>query len=177
MKQINLTKKAVGSGLLRLTSDGQHITNGHWACRMDIVKQAPLLTSVDACKALFPKSDVKLIEPDHMSAIVRGTHAEVKFVKTHWIQTGHSGHGDYDSVLFIAEERPTRSGFNEGDKDKGPTQLWIDRRYVDLFGLEEVFSHSSPGDITLDPGCVRDEEGVWQIIVMPKRLPYQEGLE
>ena len=177
-QQINLTKKAVGGGLLRLTTDGQHITNGHWACRLDIVKQAALLTNVDAAKAMFPKAaSVEEITPGQMDQIVPGEHAKVKFVRTHWIQTGGCGHSDYDAVLFIAEERPTRSGLQEKDLDKGPTQLWIDRRYVNLFGLEEVYSYSHPGDISLDPGCVRDDEGVWQILVMPKRLPYQKGLE
>ncbi len=177
MKQINLTKKAVGSGLLRLTTDGQHITNGHWACRLDIVKQAALLTTVDAAKAMFPKAaSVEEITPSHMASIVPGDDRKVKFVKTRWIQDGGLGRDD-DAVLFIAEEKVTRSGFSEGGEDKGPTQLWLQRCYVDLFNLEEVYSYSHPGDISLDPGCVCDGEGVWQVIVMPKRLPYQKGLE
>ena len=174
MKPINLTKKAVGGGRLRLTTDGTHITNGHWACRKDILKQAPLLTSVEATQAMFPRSNVEEITPSHMDAIVPGTHAKVKFQRTKWMQVCPGGE---DSVLFIADERPTRSGFNEADKDKGPTQLWICRRYVDLFDLEEVESYSHPGDVSLDPGCVRDEEGVWQVIVMPKRLEYVKGLK
>jgi hypothetical protein len=135
MKQINLTKKAVGGGRLRLTTDGTHITNGHWAARLDLFKQAPLLTSVDACKALYPRSDVEEITPSLMDAIVPGTHAKVKFKRTHWIQVCPGGE---DSVLFVAEEE--WSGFSEEKKALGPTQLWINRRYVDLFDLEEVES-------------------------------------
>jgi hypothetical protein len=154
--QINLTKKAVADGHLRLSECGTHFTNGHWACRRELLKQAPLLTTVEAVQAMFPRADVSTVPADHVAQVVPHYGTPVTFTKTRWIQECA---GD-DAVLFRAEDG---------------SQLWIDRRYVALFSLEEITSESTPDDVGLSPAMV-GERSEWQIIVMPKRLEFQKGL-
>lgn len=161
---INLTKKAVGIDRLRISDDGQHVTNGHWMCKRSILKQAALLTSVEAVKALYPRcDDVEMIPASSIDSVVPYYSEPVIYTRTRWIQTDHML--GVDAVLFVAEE-PER----END-----SQVWIQRRYVELFGLEEVTGQCAAGDASLDPVMVGNRDD-WEVVVMPQRIPYQEGL-
>ncbi len=156
MTQINLTKKAVGDSPIRISDDGQHVTNGHWACRRDLLKQAALLVSVEAVQAMFPRAEVSTVTAESMDSVVPHFGNPVVYSKTSWVRTDGMG----DTVLFAG---------------KNGSQVWLNRRYVDLFGLEEVVSECADGKVGLSPVMV-GERSEWQVIVMPQRYPYQEGL-
>ena len=163
-KPINLSKKAVGSGRLRISEDGEHITNGHWLCKRSILKQAALLTSVEAIKAMFPRADdVSTIPVASMDAVVPYYTNPVTYTRTRWIQSDYAI--GVDTVLFVAEAA----------LQKDDSQVWIQRQYVDLFGLEEVTSQRAAGTAIIEPVMVGDRDD-WKVIVMPQRLPYREGL-
>lgn len=156
MTQFNLTKKAVGDGRIRITTDGQHVANGHWACRRDLLKQAALLTTIESIQALYPRATVDELPPDLMDQVIPHFQEPITYERTIWMRTNAMG----DVVLFTA---------------KNGSQVWIRREYADLFCLESVTSECADGDVTLTPVMVgeRDE---WQVVVMPLHLPYQEGL-
>jgi len=159
-KPINLTKKAVGDGMLRLSECGTHITNWHWACRRELLKQAPLLSTVEAVQAMFPRASVQTVPADSVNSVVPYYRQPVTYTRTHWVQTcGNSGD---DAVLFTG-----------GEDNK--SQVWIDRKYVDLFDLDTLTGEECSGDTTIDALMVGTRDD-WQILVMPKRLYYQEGL-
>jgi hypothetical protein len=161
MAHINLTKTALGSGRLLLSEDGQVVTNGHWACKRALLKQGPMLVSVEAAQALFPKADVSTIKDDHYKQIVPRYPEPMEYTKTQWVSVG-TGYDSCESQLFIGED--------------GTSQLWIDRKYVKLFDLETVTSSATPGKCCLDP-CMVDHADDWSFIVMPTRCDYQEGLK
>lgn len=157
MKPINLTKKALGNGaLLRLSDDGKFITNGHWLCRRSLLKQGPALTSVEAAQALYPAADVKSVPGADAERVVPTYGTPVVFKRTRWMQYA----GD-DSVLFLADDG---------------SQIWINRRYVDLFKLEEITSESCPGEVALSPAVVGTGKSDWQIAVMPMRLDFMKDV-
>jgi hypothetical protein len=161
MKPINLTKKVVGDGTLRLSDGGKFVTNGHWICHRDMLKQGPELTSVEAVKALYPRAErVQVMPEDSMERVVPTFGNPVVFTKTRWIQDG--GCRNDDSVLFVA---------------KDGSQTWIARIYVNMFDLDEVVSQSCPGDAGIDPVIVGTGKSDWKVCVMPKRIGYQEGLK
>lgn len=157
MKPINLTKKLVGNGRIRITSDGKYVSNGHWACRRELLKQAALLTSVEAIEALYPRARVDDVTPRQMEQVIPYYSEPVNYVRTRWIQAGPLG----DAVLFAA-----------GDG----SQVWLDRRYVEMFDLWEVTGESEPGKVTLTSVMV-GERSDWNVVVMPQRLDYQESLK
>lgn len=162
-KPINLTKKAVGDGPLHIVADGVHITNGHWACKLSLLKQAALLTSVEAAQALFPRAEVKAMDTKHFHYAVPDFGEPITYVRTKWATTdGYNG----DTVLFVG-------------KEDSESQMWIARTYVDMFDLEEVTSNRcnphGPKHTNFDPGIVGTPDD-WSVIVMPVRSEYQEGL-
>jgi hypothetical protein len=159
-KPINLTKKAVGAGMLRLSECGTHITNGHWACRRELLKQAALLTTVEAIEAMFPRASVQTVPASSVDSVVPHFGNPVTYTRTNWVQTCPNGMGD--AVLFV------------GGKDN-KSQAWVDRTYADLFDLDEVTGEECSGDTTINTLMVGTRED-WQVLVMPKRLYYQEGL-
>ena len=157
MKPINLTKKALGNGaLLRLSDDGKFIANGHWLCRRSMIKQGPALTSVEAAQALYPAADVKSVPGQDVERVVPTYGSPVVFKRTRWMQGMAAGE---DSVLFIADDG---------------SQTWINRRYVDLFKLEEITGESCPGEVSISPAIVGTGKSDWQIAVMPMRLDFMK---
>ena len=155
---INLTKKAVGDSRLRISDDGQHVTNGHWAIKKSLLKQAALLTTVEAAQALFPRAVVESMSADMMKLVVPNHSDPVTYDKTHWIQCT-----DYqEAVLFVGG-------------DDGDSQMWISRRYVDMFKLEAFVSQAAPGKVGRDPGLVGERDD-WNLIIMPLLMDYQPGL-
>lgn len=160
MSHINLTKKALGSGRLLLSEDGEVVTNGHWACKRVLLKQGPILVSVEAAQALFPKAEVSKIENDHYKRIVPSFQKPMEYTRTEWVSVG-TGYNSCESQLFLGKD--------------GTSQLWIDRTYVNLFDLETVTSSENPGECCMDP-CMVDHEDDWSFLVMPTRVDYKEGL-
>jgi hypothetical protein len=159
MKPINLTKKVVGSGRLRLSEGGEFVTNGHWLCRRSMLKQGPELTSVEAAKALYPRAyDVQLVPDASVERVVPNFGNPVVFERTRWIQFADKGD---ETVLFVA---------------KDGSQIWIDRRYVELFNLEEITSQSCPGEVSIDPAIVGTNKSDWTVCVMPKRLDFMKEI-
>ena len=161
MANINLTKKTLGTGRLLLSEDGKVITNGHWACKRDLLKQGPMLVSVEAAQALFPKAEVKTIENDHYKRIVPKFSEPMEYTRTQWVAVG-TGYDSCESQLFIGKD--------------GTSQMWIDRTYVKMFDLDTVMSSSNPGQSCMDP-CMVGEGDDWSFLVMPTRTDYQEGLK
>jgi hypothetical protein len=160
MSNINLTKKAVGDRRLLLSENGEIVSNGHWACKRAMLKQAPLLCNVEAAQATYPKADVGTIPDDHIAQIVPKYSEPITYSRTQWASVSRAG----DAILFV------------GSDDE--SQIWINRTYVDLFDLESVKAPACPGDECLDPGVVAvDDSGDWDVIVMPMRIGYQEGLK
>lgn len=159
MQHINLTKKAVGDRNLMLSPDRDYLTNGHWAAKRDLFKQAALLGSTDALKAMFPKANVQddPIPADHWKQVQPKYKAPVEYYKTSWIKDGGGGYRGSDSVLFQADDG---------------SQMWIDRDFVKLFDLEVVTSESCPNAECLDPGRVGPEDD-WSVLVMPKRIGFE----
>jgi hypothetical protein len=159
MKPINLTKKIVGEGTLRLSDDGVHVTNGHWLCRRELLKQAEQLASLATTEALYPKAVVKVVRAKDVERVIPDFGVPTDFERTNWSQrTGYT-----EAVLFV------------GGKDR-KSQIWLDRVYVEMFDLRIVVSEECSEDVSMSPAVVRDKEGVWQVAVMPMRLKYQEGL-
>ena len=158
MQHINLTKKAVGDGTLILSEDKEHLTNGHWAAKRDLFKQAPLLCSKDALQAMFPKADVRDLMPAEKFHQVVPTFCDpVEYHNTGWVKAGSGGYRGSDTVLFRAD-------------DGG--QMWVDRDFVKMFDLEVLTSQSCPNDECLSPGRVGGSDD-WSVIVMPKRLGFE----
>ncbi len=155
--QINLTKKAVGDGHLRVTTDGQFITNGHWACRLSLVKQAPFLTTLEAARAFFPRADVDPMEPEVLSMVIPRYSSPTVYTRTRWVDTT----GDDDSCLFTA---------------KSGSQLWLARKYVDLFDLDAVTSECVEGDAACSEAASVGEGAEFQVLVMPKRIDFVKDL-
>jgi hypothetical protein len=155
---INLTKKVVGDGCLILSEDAEHLTNGHWAAKRGLFKQAALLGTVDTLKAMFPKADVRdPMSMDQFHRVVPTFKAPVEYRDTGWVQAGPGGsYQGSDTVLFRADDG---------------SQLWIDRDYVKLFGLEVVTSQACPNAECLDPARVGPADD-WSVIVMPKRIGF-----
>jgi len=159
MSHINLTKKAVGSGRLLLSDDGQHITNGHWACKRAMLKQAALLTSVEALAAMYPSATADTIKADNVRQISPRYADPITYSKTQWVKELSCG----DAVLFVGTDRTS--------------QVWLDRTYVKLFDLESVKAPPcDEGSVCLDPVCVGDGDD-WDVLVMPMMESYQEGLQ
>ena len=160
MKLINLTKKVVGDGCLKLSEDGVYITNGHWLCRRDILKQGAELNSVEALKLAYPKClDVKLVHDSSVAQVVPKFSDPMKVTVTHWIKTCA---GANDAVLFV------------GGKDDA-VQLWVSRRYVDAFKIDELVIETPNEWSCWSPGLVMKGDE-WQVCVMPMRIPDQPGL-
>lgn len=159
MKLRNLTKKIIGDGVLRLSEDGEHITNGHWLCRRELLKQAPQLTSVESARAFYPKADVKMLRNPEVSAVIPKMFDPITVTRTEWIKTMS---GENDAVLFV------------GGKDDA-LQLWISRVYVDLFEIEELVIESDRTHRDWSPGLMMKGDE-WQVCVMPMRIPDQPGL-
>ena len=158
MKPINLTKKALGNGaMMRLSDDGKFVTNGHWLCRRSLLKQGPALVSVEAAQALYPAAAVSAVPGSDVERVVPDYGDPVVYSRTRWMQDA----GD-DAVLFRA---------------KDGSQIWINRRYVDLFNLEDIVSQSCPGEVCIDPAVVGTGKSDWTVAVMPMRLDYHEGVK
>jgi hypothetical protein len=167
MQHINLTKKVIGAGPLHISEDCTVITNGHWACKRDLLKQAPLLTSVDALKAMFPKAECREIPDASVAGVLPRYSDPIIYTRTPWVRTSRgssdvrTSRGSSDAVLFVGET---------------DSQMWISRIYVDLFELEEVKAPACSGKVCQAPGVVGDGDD-WTVLVMPMREDYQEGLK
>lgn len=153
---INLTKKVIGNGKLRISEDRQYVTNGHWLCRRDLCKQLELLGSLEAARAYYSRAKVAEVSDAHVRQVLPRYKNPITYTRTSWIQIV----GDIDAVLFV------------GDED---SQIWIDRTYVDLFDLDEIAAPLSAGKASLDPGVVK-HGGECQIVIMPVHAKYQGGL-
>lgn len=157
---VNLTKRAVSKCYtLKLTDDGQYVTNGAWAAARGVFKNAALLGSVDSMKALFPrlKDDIEEIPRDRMDMVVPRFSAPVTYRRSEWIRV----HAGEESCLFTADDG---------------SQVWLNRRIVELFGLDCVTGESTGGDdASLDPVMV-GPRSEWSVIVMPMRLGFVKEL-
>jgi hypothetical protein len=153
---INLTKRIVGDDDLRLSDCGTYVSNGHWMCRRDLLKQAPLLATKEAFQAMFPRSNVTVVQADLFNRLIPHYSNPVVFTKTCWINEV----AGQDAVLFTA---------------KDDTQVWIARQYVNLFSLVSFTSESAPGKMITTPVIV-GEPGDCKVLVMPTVRYYQEGL-
>lgn len=158
MSNINLTKKVVGDGRLLLSENGEVVSNGHWACKRGMLKQAPLLCTVEAAQATYPKADVATIPDSHVEQITPRYVDPIMYSRTNWANVSGTG----DAILFVGSD-------NE-------SQIWLNRDYVKTFDLESVKAPACPGEICLDPGVVAiDDSGDWDVLVMPMRIEYLEG--
>ena len=111
---------------------------------------------------MFPRVDnVEEISRDRMEQVVPCYCDPVVYKRTGWIRFNNNG--QEEACLFIADDL---------------SQIWIARKTVELFKLDTVTGQSMNGKkaSSLDSVMVgsRDE---WQVIVMPVRLDYQEGLQ
>lgn len=157
MSNINLTKKVVGDGRLLLSENGEIVSNGHWACKRGMLKQAPLLCTVEAAQATYPKATVTTIPDDHVAQITPRYQDPITYSRTHWASVSNTG----DAILFVGSD-------NE-------SQLWLNREYVKVFELESVKAPAYPGECCLDPGVVSIRDGDWDVLVMPMRVDYLAG--
>ena len=160
--QFVLNSSFIGSDHLRLSTGGKYITNGQWACRRLACKKSQLLETVAQLECLFPKAAIELINEQQIEQHHKyAGRALFDYHRTHWVYSNDEGD---DAVLFVGGHADTY-------------QLWLARRYVSKFELECVQSEapSKEGEVSTGPAIVGDPDD-WDVIVMPMRMVYQEGL-
>jgi hypothetical protein len=161
MKNLVRFRKSDFDGNIRVSSSW--ITNGHWALRKTRVQNEAIAVSVDTVKAFNSKADVATVEDSFVERVTTPPKnlMLLRFNRTRINLSRSDSKHISDISLFLSDDKKNVA--------------WLDREYVELFGLETLWGHPNAETQAVESAVFVEREDS-DLTIMPIRAPEKSEL-